>query len=378
ASGNCDMKCRYCFYRDELENRSIGDYGLMSYDTLEQVIRKSLSFGIYTCSLTFQGGEPTLVGIEFYQNVIRLVKKYNVNNCRIIYSIQTNGYSIDEEWAQFFHKYNFLVGISLDGYEETHDWNRIDKNGMGTFSRVMQSIELLKRYQVEFNILTVITDYVAANVEKIYDFYKKNGYVFQQYIECLEPLGEKDTGQTQRLHTENLAAFLKGLFDKWYKDMMMDQYVYIRYFENLIMLLAGQMPESCVLRGKCAKQWVIEADGGVYPCDFYVLDQWKLGNLNDDSMEKIESKREELRFIEESENVPETCTQCNVFSLCRNGCRRNCNYSTAMVNMRETNIFCGAYKEFLEYAYDGLTEVMKKYGVTIKCSPNCNSIMDLQ
>lgn len=358
ASGNCNMRCQYCFYEDEMNHRSKCSYGMMSEEILEKVIRNTLKDACYNCTFAFQGGEPTLVGLDYYRKVIEYVERYNVNACRISYAIQTNGYKITEEWAEFFHKHGFLVGISLDGYETLHNQYRIDSEGKGTFNRVMQSIEYLKNYKVEFNVLTVVHKETSQNASKIYNFYKRNQLMYQQYIECLEPIDAIQGNTPYALLPEDYAFFLKKLFDKWYRDMMKGDYVYIRYFENLLMILNRQQPESCNMIGKCGKQWVVEADGSVYPCDFYVLDEWKLGNLTEDSIETIESRRKELRFIEVSMSIPEKCKGCKWYGLCRNGCRRNCEPITT--SSRNINYFCNAYQSFFEYAYPRLVEVLNK------------------
>lgn len=363
ASGNCNMKCKYCFYVDEMQNRTVENFGFMKLEVLEKVIKNALFYARQYCMIAFQGGEPTLVGLDFYKRMIEYVEKYNVNQCKVEYAIQTNGYVIDEKWAKFFSDNHFLVGISLDGNEVAHNYYRVDKAGNGTFLRVTQTIELFRQYQVEFNILSVITNQMAASVKNIYHFYKKQGFTYQQYIECLEPLNSKNEKDKGYLTTEHLACFWKELFDVWYQDMMQGKYTYIRYFENIIMILAGRIPESCTQRGRCGKQWVVESDGSVYPCDFYVLDEWKLGNLAIQSMEEIEVQREKSGFLTHAVNVPEDCKQCKWFMLCRNGCKRNRCYDFEKDFPK--NRFCEAYKNFFEYSYSRFLEVMQKYGVPV-------------
>lgn len=361
ASGNCNMRCKYCFYVDEMENRETYSYGRMSLDTLEAVIKKSLAYAKDYCMIAFQGGEPTLVGLDFYKKVVEFAEKYNRNHCKIEYSLQTNGYLLDEAWAQFFAKNGFLIGISMDGNEEVHNHYRVDKDGAGTHERVQQAIELLKKYNVEFNILTVVTKELAANAAKVYRFYKRKKYKYQQYIECLDPLEcEKER---YGLTAEDYLQFLKDLFDEWYQDMIQGRYVYIRYFENLIMMLAGRTPESCTLRGQCGKQWVIEADASVYPCDFYAMDEWKLGNLLEDDMEKIEQERKRIGFLQKAAQFPKECQECRWFGLCHNGCKRNCIEGSG--NAQGKNRFCKAYAGFLEYAYPRLVRVAKAYEIPV-------------
>lgn len=363
ASGNCNMRCKYCFYADELHNRETGSYGMMSTETMHTIVDKALSFGEKSCTFAFQGGEPTLVGLEFFEDMVDYVEKClesKKKNIQIQYAIQTNGYALDEKWAKFLAEKHFLVGVSLDGTKEVHDRYRIDAAGKGTYNRILANIKMLEKYKVTYNILTVVTAAAARNGQKIYNFFKKNQFGYQQYIECLDPIGEIPGGHDYSLTPARYGTFLKNIFDSWYMDMKSGTYVYNRYFENLMMILDRQMPESCSMRGNCGKQWVIEADGSTYPCDFYALDEWKLGNIRTDAFEEMDKKRDELGFIACSEQVPEECRTCKWYPLCRNGCRRHCEPVTA--TDRGKNYFCEAYKEFFEYAYPRLVEIYRGYG----------------
>ena len=360
ASGNCNMRCRYCFYADELDNREIRSYGKMSVDTMRTIVDKAMEYGDYECTIAFQGGEPTLAGLDFYRDLVAYVTAHeNPKKLKIHYALQTNGYLINEEWAAFLGENHFLVGVSLDGIKEIHDRYRLDAAGKGTYQRVISAIRLLEKHQVEYNILTVVTAATARNGQKIYNYFKKNHFGYQQYIECLDPIGEEPGQHEYSLTPEKYGEFLKSMFDAWYLDMRSGTYVYNRYFENLMMIMAGQQPESCNMRGVCGKQWVFEADGSVYPCDFYALDQWRLGNIQENSFEEMDEKRDELGFIQWSMRQQEDCQKCRWFGLCRNGCRRNREPVTAEHTNR--NYFCKSYQMFFEYAYPRLEEIYQLY-----------------
>ena len=360
ASGNCNMRCRYCFYADELDNREIRSYGKMSVDTMHTIVDKAMEYGDYECTIAFQGGEPTLAGLDFYRDLVAYVTAHeNPKKLKIHYALQTNGYLINEEWAAFLGENHFLVGVSLDGLKEIHDRYRLDAAGKGTYQRVISAIRLLEKHQVEYNILTVVTAATARNGQKIYNYFKKNHFGYQQYIECLDPIGEEPGQHEYSLTPEKYGEFLKSMFDAWYLDMRSGTYVYNRYFENLMMIMAGQQPESCNMRGVCGKQWVFEADGSVYPCDFYALDQWRLGNIQENSFEEMDEKRDELGFIQWSMSQQEDCQKCRWFGLCRNGCRRNREPVTAENTNR--NYFCKSYQMFFEYAYPRLREIYQLY-----------------
>lgn len=354
ASGYCNFKCKYCFYEDVAHNREVQSYGFMSIKTLEQIVKKALKFAKDECTFTFQGGEPTLVGLDFYKDLIKFQKKYNKKGLKIHNTIQTNGYLIDKEWAKFLHNNNFLVGISLDGTKEINDINRIDANKEGTYDNILETIELFNKYKVEYNILTVVTSYVAKNIRSIYEFYKEKNFSYQQYIPCLDPIGEKRGNHEYSLTPKLYGQFLKDLFDLWYEDMRSGRFVYNRYFENIVGIIKGFRPEACGMIGHCTLQNVIEADGSVYPCDFYVLDDQKIGNLIEMDFEDIERKRNKSKFIETSLKVEDCCMECKWKNLCRGGCRRDRDEN--MDGNLSLNYFCESYKEFFEYAIDRLAK----------------------
>lgn len=352
ASGLCNLRCRYCFYMDELNSRETGCFGIMEDETLEAVLRELLKNASGHCVIAFQGGEPTLAGLAFFERAVVLEQELNVNHCVIENVIQTNGMALNDGWAAFFARERFLVGISLDGPKEIHDLNRRDPAGNGTFSTVMGAIKLLQKYGVEFNILTVVTAQTSRHAKQLYRFFDKNGLDFQQYIACLDPFNTPRGSCPWSLTPESYGRFLRDLFDCWYADTASGKGKYNRYFDNLLAILSGERPEACGMMGFCSAQLIVEADGSVYPCDFYVLDRWRLGNLRTDSLEVIERKRRELQFIEQSARHHPDCLKCKWQMLCRGGCRRDrCNETSGQL---EKNYFCKAYFDFFEYAYPRL------------------------
>ena len=190
ASGACNMTCDYCFYCDEAAKREQKFYGMMSEETLKNMIRRTMLHSEGSVSYTWQGGEPTLRGLDFFRKALYLQKKYNRNHLQVINAFQTNGYGITDDWCMFFKENKFLVGVSVDGLPEIHDSIRHNKIGDGTFEQINKNIKLLDKYNVEYNILTVVTPKVAKNIKSIYAFYKQRGWHYQQYIACLDPYGE--------------------------------------------------------------------------------------------------------------------------------------------------------------------------------------------
>lgn len=343
ASGLCNMRCKYCFYADEMKHRKQKSYEIMDGDTLEQIIRRTLEFAEKQCTIAFQGGEPTLAGLDFFRKCLVLEEKYNHKGIQIHHALQTNGYLLDREWCTFFAENHFLVGLSVDGIRSTHDTYRKDAQGRDTYFRILQGAELLKEARVDFNVLTVVNGKTAPKIRRIYERYKKLGFWWQQYIACLDPIWEKQGQWEYSLTPEAYGQFLIELFELWELDLQQGTQPNIRQFENYIGILLGEMPESCEQRGMCSFQTVVEADGSVYPCDFYALDEYRVGNLKEDSFEMIEKRRRESGFLENSLNHTEECKACEYFYICRGGCRRHREQPGAAYGQ---NYFCTSYKMF--------------------------------
>ena len=357
VSGACNMNCQYCFYKDEMKNRNQALYGKMTEQTLEQVVKKTLNFADVECTFSFQGGEPTLAGLDFYKKLLELEDKYNAKKLSINNVIQTNGYALDREWCNFLAKHNFLVGLSVDGVRTAHDAFRKDMEGNGTYFRVLDAARMLREAGCQFNVLTVVNAKTAPKISRIYEQYRKLGFSWQQYIACLDPIWEKQNQQEYSLTPEAYGQFLIELFDLWDLDFRQGKQPYIRQFENYIGILLGILPESCEQRGICSHQSVIEADGSVYPCDFYVLDSYKLGNLKTDSFEEINANRTKLHFVEDSFNHTVECKACEYFALCRGGCRRHREQPGTMVG---ENWFCKSYQMFFSARLPRLKEIAQQ------------------
>lgn len=351
VSSNCNMKCSYCFYNDIANKRKKVSYGKMNEETLENLVKKAIASSELSCSFAFQGGEPTLAGLEFYEKFLEFVNKYNENNIKTYFSIQTNGLLIDEKWAEFFKKNNFLVGLSLDGDKSTHDLFRVDKEGKGTYNRVMKTVDLFDKHKVAYNILTVVTSQLAKHPQRVYNFYKRKNFGFVQFIPVIEPYEEYNISHPYSLKPKEYAYFLKVLFDNWERDLIKGKYISIRLFDNLVRMIGGYPPQACEMNGMCSIQNVIEADGSIYPCDFYVFEKYKLGNINEiKNMEEILKSKTAKEFITSSLEVPDECRNCEWYSLCRNGCKRY-RYDG------KKYYFCNAYKEFFEYSYERLKKI---------------------
>jgi len=333
-------------------NRPVKDYGMMSRYTAEKIITRALSES-KRITFGFQGGEPTLWGLDHFRFFVETADRINAHRADIRYSLQTNGMHLNEEWITFLAQQNFLTGLSLDGYKELHDSNRVDSAGQSSYVRVLKAASLLRKAGAEFNVLSVVTSKTALHTEKAYRFYQSQNLRYLQFIPCIDDFGSNGT----RLTEEHYGRFLKALFDLWYRSFMEGRGISVRYFDNLLGAFMGRPAEQCSMNGVCPVQFTVESDGGVYPCDFYVMDAWRLGNVHTESFESMLVSDVAKRFIAESSTIRKECTRCRWFTLCRGGCRRD---REPIVNgVLSPNRFCGAYKDFFSYSYERFIKLRK-------------------
>ena len=355
ASSLCNMRCRYCFYADEAANRELPSMGVMTDNTADLVIRRALEAAGPQGSVgfTFQGGEPTMAGKEYFRHFVAEVTRQNTAGIPIRYGIQTNGLAIDAEWAAFFAKHHFLVGISLDGDKSVHDEFRVDAAGKGTWVRIQKNIRLLQQAGADCNLLCVVTRRCAKSGVRCYHAMQKTGVRFLQFIPCLDPLGEERGGHAWSLTPKDYGDFLCALFDEWYRDWKMGHYTSVRLFDDYVHLAMGLPAGTCATSGSCGGYFAVEADGGVYPCDFYVLDGWKLGNLQDHSFADLREGACLQKFLQESRTRPEGCTACEWKPLCTGGCKRD--WVAGQESPR--NYYCDSFKQFFRHAASRIQEI---------------------
>lgn len=356
ASGRCNLQCAYCFYEDESRCRTTADYGLMSKEVAEHIVQKTVQTADECCSFVFQGGEPTLAGLDFFREFVALVKKHAPSDLKINYALQTNGVLIDGAWAEFFAQNHVLVGLSLDGDKECHDCFRRDKKGQGSFARAFNTVQILRDYRVEFNILTVVTKLLAEKIDRVFSFYIENNFQYQQYVPCMDGLQGRRGGKSYSISPIQYGQFLIRLFELWYRELKRGEYYSIRYFDNIVRMAWGGAPEQCSLVGRCGVQYVIEADGSVFPCDFYALDNYLMGNIVEYDFAQLDHMREQKEFIKQSVSIPEKCRDCQWLPLCRNGCRRD---RWDVGSKKGLNYYCEGYRMFFEYAYPQIREIGK-------------------
>ena len=356
VSAQCNLDCAYCFYKDEIKRRIVSQYGMMNDATMKSVIKKSFEFcDGGNVSFCFQGGEPMLAGIDFFIKFISIANESAKNNQKVQYSIQTNGTIIDKDWIDLFKSNNFLVGVSIDGDQILHDCYRKFYSGEGSFKKVIENIDYMIENKIEVNAVTVITSKNASYAHKVYNFLKSHNLTHMQFIPVIEKLHNMNENKTFSISGKGYEIFLKNLFDVWYKDIISGEIISVRFFENILLMIMGYEPESCDMRGHCSIQYVIESNGNVYPCDFYCLDEYLLGNINEDSVEVLSKNMKGRLFIEESLKTESVCISCKWRYLCRGGCRRY--RGTGLQNDAKMFKYCQNYRRFFEYSLQRFIEI---------------------
>jgi uncharacterized protein len=355
ASAVCNLDCQYCFYLDrEADPYKSLPARRMSVETLERLVDTFLFYSYPNSVFAFQGGEPMLAGLPFFRKLVEFQKQYGRDGQNVSNALQTNAVLIDDDWCELFREYNFLLGVSIDGPEEVHDAYRFNKAGHGTWRQVMRAIETLKRNKVEFNVLCVLSQ---ANVEKPRELYRFFGGLGIDYIQYI-PLSEFDAEGNLLPFTitpEQYGRFLTETFDLWWPDR---RKVRIRFFDNLAEALAGQKPGSCTLHETCDSYCVVEYNGDVYPCDFFVEKDWKLGNATLDSWPEIARKQRRYSFAAKKTIAHPECQACEYQAICKAGCPKF--RQGRHRRFEDLDYFCGAYKAIYAKALGPLRKEVER------------------
>jgi uncharacterized protein len=357
ASSRCNLQCTYCFY---LEKQALYPWSTgpkMSLDTFRVFLDQYASLAAPHLSFAWQGGEPTMMGLDWFQEVVQAQIRAGRMN-RLIHpdsqwhvgnALQTNGTLLDEDWARFFHEYRFLIGLSLDGPPEWHDRYRVDPKGRGQHENVMRAVELLRRFKVEFNVLCVVS---AANVDRpreLLRYYLKHGLTYLQFIPCVEPVGghSSETASPDQfagysITPEQYGRFLNELFDAWMDAGF--RKIRIRYFDDLLQLIVTGQPTACHLAPSCG-YIVLEHNGDCYPCDFFVEREWKLGNVHETTLEEMLAGERFTEFAGMKPQLNPACQQCQWRPICHGECPRYRIFNTGSAP-GQLPYFCSSYRSF--------------------------------
>jgi len=325
ASSLCDMRCSYCFYHDVAASRQMASMGVMTWGIAAALIRNVYCVLEPGDSITFafQGGEPGLAGLGFYKFFTEEVKKCSQPGVQTGYAIQTNGLTIDDDWCSFFLENGFLIGLSLDGDASLHNQNRVDAKGKGTYNRVMNAKKLLDKHGVPYNVLCVLTAESARRARRIWDFILREKIEYIQFIPCLEALDNMpDDATGAALTGKRFYQFYSALFPLWKEEAERGNVVNIRLFEDLAGVYLAGRGITCGVSGRCSPQIVVEGDGSVYPCDFFVLDKYKVGDLSKSTLKDVFEAVVGSGFLSAVAEPPAICESCAYRQWCRGGCKR--------------------------------------------------------
>jgi len=345
AGPDCNLNCDYCFYlckdrlfKDSKKRMSLQTLEEMTRQALQQNSSNSVNFG-------WQGGEPSLMGLDFFQEAVKYQKKYGKGKS-IGNGFQTNGILLDKNWSRFFRENQFLIGLSLDGPEEIHDAYRKFKNGNGSWKIITENLKTLLDDDVAVNAISVVNHISVKYPETIYHFHKEQGLNYMQFIPCLEK--DPSTGEIASFcpNAEELGLFWEKLFDCWVKDFdITGPQTSIRFFDSVFYHYAGYPPPECTLLNTCGIYVVIEHNGNVYSCDFYVEPQWKLGNIHHGDLIHFLNSKKQNQFGQKKSSLPDECMKCRWLHLCRGGCPKD-------RDNNKLSYFCSAYKHFFQYSHE--------------------------
>ena len=346
------MRCSYCFYRDVADHRAHAVRELMSEETVRALVDRALGLGSDAqVTFAFQGGEPTLAGLDFFRSFTAYVDERRTGQT-VSYALQTNGHSLTPEWAAFFREHGFLVGVSVDAYRELHDSLRGDIRLEPTHARAMESIRMLREAGVEFNVLTVLSAQLPGTRSGC-----SSSTSARRSTTCSSSPASVSTwisiseGEEYALTPRAFFSFYRTFFDLWLREARAGRAFSVGLFDNVMQLSLGQWPQACGMLGRCAPQFVVESNGDVYPCDFYVLDQWRMGSVTEDGYDALLQAPAARRFLAEPRRECAACADCPFEGICHRNCKRlNASYYD------ET--YCG-YREFLEHAYRPLAEMAR-------------------
>ena len=318
ASYNCNLRCAYCFY---LSKESMFGSGAlrMPRDTLRTLTRKYLACPMADHSFGWQGGEPTLMGLDFFREAVRLQREFLPDRFTSN-SLQTNGTLLDDEWAVFLKENRFLTGISIDGPRELHDRFRRDSSGAGTHERVLRGRAALENAGAEYNVLTLVS---AANQDypaEVYEYLKSLGVRYHQYIECVE-FDAAGKRAPFALGPGKWGEFLCGIFDAWYpKDVGK---VSVRLFDSVVSRLVSGVPTMCSMGADCRHYLVVEHNGDIFPCDFFVRSDLRLGNILKDDFEQLRGSAGYRDWGGIKRPQTPECFGCAWYALCAGDCPKN-------------------------------------------------------
>ncbi len=346
VSSNCNLDCAYCYYRAS----RAGERPRRSIDRrmLEKFVPEYLDYISDTGAASFgwQGGEPTLAGLDFFEWVIDLEARHARDGTVLSNDIQTNGVLIDDAWAEFFRQYSFLVGVSLDGPQELHDTVRRGRSGRGSFSRVMNGLDALRRHETDLNILCVIGPHNVDAGGTLFDFFRLEGFTHVQLLPAMDfQATEPYATARYAVSAEEYGDFLVTTFDAWHGGGYPQ--ISVRTFDSFLQSYLGGAADLCIHGERCDSGFIVEHDGEVYPCDFHIHADFSLGNITSHTLSSMARGRVRTEFLRKKQPLPRDCEACEWFARCNGGCPRN-----RIATGRD--YLCESYRRLFAHADDHL------------------------
>jgi uncharacterized protein len=341
SGSDCNIDCKYCFYKNRSPEVGRGTQR-MSDQVLEKLVTDYVTLGFPVVGFAWQGGEPTLMGLDFFQKAVTLQKKYAAPGQEISNTMQTNGILLDDKWCRFFHDNKFLIGLSIDGPRQFHDYYRLDHSGSGTFDKVLRTIWNFKKYRVEFNTLTLLNNHNVDHPDELFDFLVANGSGYMQFIPCIET--DPATGQIAdfSITPPRYADFLCRIFDRWYDYG--PHKLNIREIDSLISYFVLGKHTICTYSPQCAGFVVVEHTGDCFCCEFFVEPKWRLGNILQTPLQKLAAAPLKRTFARTKQDLCDRCLLCRHLAVCRGGCLKD-----RVAFDGRHSYFCESYKRFFDY-----------------------------
>jgi uncharacterized protein len=351
----CNLACRYCFYLSKEALYPSEESWRMSDATLEAYVRQYLDAqpaAVETVDFAFQGGEPTLMGLDYFRRVVELEQKYLPPGRRIQNSLQTNGILLDDAWCEFLKAHGFLVGLSIDGPADLHDAYRRDKGGAATFSRVMRAVDCLRKHAVPFNALSCIHRKNADQGARVYGFLRDLGVEFIQFIPVVQRLAEVPPGHTrpealvsaESVLPEQFGRFLSAVFEMWVRRDV--GRIFVRDFDQALAAWLGVGASLCVYAKHCGRAVALEHNGDLYSCDHFVEPAYRLGNIHETPIGQLAESPRQAQFGRDKEaTLPEECRRCDVLFICNGGCPKD-RFIPTRDGQAGSNYLCGGYRAF--------------------------------
>jgi uncharacterized protein len=363
AGAVCNINCTYCYYLEKTKLYPGKSDFKLHEDLLEHFIKAYIDAQqVPLVTFTWQGGEPTLTGLDYFRKVVKLQRQYSGGK-RIDNAFQTNGTRLNDEWCRFFKDNDFLVGISIDGEAHNHDRYRRTASGNGTFQKVMKGIELLQKHRVEFNTLSTVNSYNSVYAAETYRFLKSIGSVFMQFLPVVEREAEGlpedllslvandfkgDAGVTGwSVRPKEFGQFLITIFDEWVRKDVGRYFVQI--FDATLANRVGETPGICVFAPTCGDALVMEHNGDVYSCDHFVYPEYYLGNMMKVSLSDMVRSQQQFDFgINKRNKLPRYCLKCDVRYACHGECPKH-RFIMAPDGEPGLNYLCEGYKDFFHH-----------------------------